>query len=113
MCSIEQLLLQPDKDSLLKLEKRWTPIIQFIADAAHDFGVEKFYFRRMINLICKKLEDAKGAKAKEACYSAMCVLYQQLGTEWRDILLFRCSSKSVQKRLNVKLSAMKNGKMWK
>eukprot|EP01083_Nonionella_stella_P204938 746745_1 len=93
---IEKYLFEPEdpaKDPF-KNDKGWAPIVKFIGDAVTQFGVDSFYVCRLINIIHQKMPKAKNKDSKEACYSSLTALYQQLGPSWADVLLGPCSKQS-------------------
>eukprot|EP00486_Rosalina_sp_Unknown_P000386 CAMPEP_0201564432 /NCGR_PEP_ID=MMETSP0190_2-20130828/2720_1 /ASSEMBLY_ACC=CAM_ASM_000263 /TAXON_ID=37353 /ORGANISM="Rosalina sp." /LENGTH=760 /DNA_ID=CAMNT_0047980613 /DNA_START=97 /DNA_END=2376 /DNA_ORIENTATION=+ len=86
---IELLLLHPvhpNKDPF-KNDKAWGPVIKFIGDAVKEFGVDNFYVKRLIHIIHSKIAIVKSESAKQACYSSLTILYQQLGSDWGEVLL--------------------------
>ena len=112
MTSIIRLLQETDDKQNFTRGKRLAAIILFVGNAVDDFGVDNFYFRRIINLILEKLQVTTDPYVRSACYSALCALYEQLGSQWKDILI-PSASKYIQKTLNAKLNALHNGKGWK
>merc|ERR1712129_63448 len=87
------------------------PVIKFIGEAIKQFGVDNFYVNRVINIIHQKMPKAKKKESKDACFYALENLYQQLGSEWKEVLLSN-ASKQIKKTLDKKFASMKDAGTW-
>eukprot|EP01084_Bolivina_argentea_P037117 68603_1 len=70
-----------------KDENAWIYIIKFTCIAIKEFSVDNFYVIRLLYLIHNLLQKCKLQKTKNECYELITIIYQQLGSKWRQICI--------------------------
>jgi len=109
LSAMERLLFEPDdeQNDPFKNDKSWGPVLKFMGDAVQQFGVHNVFVCRLINAVHRKLVGARGQRAKNCCYHTLKVLHQQLGDDWKDVLMAPLS-KSVRKTADKQFAKNKN-----